>query len=130
MARFRPKNAASRPIHIMSSLKAGVTHCNRAARAVTPFSVSGDRPGYPGRRFITRTLRKLFQGTPGINPLDHSSNDPNGISRLAIRFVAPVLLSLTVMLVAAVLSIELLSTIRAWVGGESLYSKGQKKATY
>ncbi|HEY3850320.1 MAG TPA: EAL domain-containing protein [Steroidobacteraceae bacterium] len=57
-------------------------------------------------------------------------NDSNGISRLAIRFVAPVLLSLTVMLVAAVLSIELLSTIRAWVGGEGLYSKGQKNATY
>jgi diguanylate cyclase (GGDEF)-like protein len=34
------------------------------------------------------------------------------------------------MLVAAVLSIELLSTIRAWVGGEGLYSKGQKNATY
>jgi diguanylate cyclase (GGDEF)-like protein len=62
--------------------------------------------------------------------LDGSSNVPNGISRLAIRFVAPVLLSLTVMLVAAVLSIELLSTIRAWVGGEGLYSKGQKNATY
>lgn len=59
-----------------------------------------------------------------------SPNDSNGISRLAIRFVAPVLLSLTVMLVAAVLSIELLSTIRAWVGGEGLYSKGQKNATY
>lgn len=57
-------------------------------------------------------------------------NDSNGISRLAIRFVAPVLLSLTVMLVAAVLSIEVLSTIRAWVGGEGLYSKGQKNATY
>jgi diguanylate cyclase (GGDEF)-like protein len=65
-----------------------------------------------------------------MNPFDRSSNDPNGISRLAIRFVAPVLLSLTVMLIAAVLSIELLSTIRAWVGGESLYSKGQKNATY
>ena len=57
-------------------------------------------------------------------------NDSNGISRSAIRFVAPVLLSLTVMLVAAVLSIEVLSTIRAWVGGEGLYSKGQKNATY
>src|SRR6185437_10552848 len=57
-------------------------------------------------------------------------DDSNGISRLAIRFVAPVLLSLTVMLVAAVLSIEVLSTIRAWVGGEGLYSKGQKNATY
>ncbi len=34
------------------------------------------------------------------------------------------------MLVAAVISIELLSTIRAWVGGEGLYSKGQKNATY
>jgi diguanylate cyclase (GGDEF)-like protein len=59
-----------------------------------------------------------------------SPDDSNGISRLAIRFVAPVLLSLTVMLVAAVLSIEVLSTIRAWVGGEGLYSKGQKNATY
>ena len=58
------------------------------------------------------------------------SNDSNGISRSAVRFVAPVLISLTVMLVAAVLSIELLSTIRAWVGGEGLYSKGQKNATY
>ena len=34
------------------------------------------------------------------------------------------------MLVAAVISIELLSTIRAWVGGEGLYSKGQKNSTY
>jgi diguanylate cyclase (GGDEF)-like protein len=55
---------------------------------------------------------------------------PNGISRSAIRFVAPVLLSLSVMLIAAVISIEVLSTMRAWVGGEGLYSKGQKNATY
>ncbi len=55
---------------------------------------------------------------------------PHGESRSAIRFVAPVLLSLTVMLVAAVISMEVLSTMRAWVGGESLYSKGQKNATY
>jgi len=34
------------------------------------------------------------------------------------------------MLVAAVISIEVLSTMRAWVGGEGLYSKGQKNATY
>src|SRR5579863_9461781 len=54
----------------------------------------------------------------------------NAMSRSAIRFVAPVLLSLTVMLVAAVVSIEVLSTVRAWVGGEGLYSKGQKNATY
>ena len=53
-----------------------------------------------------------------------------GMSRSAIRFVVPVLVSLSVMLVAAVISIELLSTIRAWVGGEGLYSKGQKNATY
>jgi hypothetical protein len=52
------------------------------------------------------------------------------MSRSAIRFVAPVLLSLTVMLIAAVISIEVLSTVRAWVGGEGLYSKGQKNATY
>ncbi len=62
--------------------------------------------------------------------LHRSSDDSNGIPRLAIRFVAPVLVSLTVMLIAAVVSIELLSTIRAWVGGEGLYSKGQKNATY
>jgi diguanylate cyclase (GGDEF)-like protein len=61
---------------------------------------------------------------------DNNPNESNGTSRLAIRFVAPVLISLTVMLVAAVLSIELLSTMRAWVGGEGLYSKGQKNATY
>jgi len=54
----------------------------------------------------------------------------SGMSRSTLRFVAPVLVSLSVMLVAAVLSIELLSTIRAWVGGEGLYSKGQKNATY
>src|ERR1700679_418548 len=60
----------------------------------------------------------------------NQSNDSNKISRSAIRFVAPVLISLMVMLVAAVLSIELLSTMRAWVGGEGLYSKGQKNATY
>jgi diguanylate cyclase (GGDEF)-like protein len=53
-----------------------------------------------------------------------------GMSRSAIRFVAPVLVTLSVMLVAAVVSIELLSTIRAYVGGEGLYSKGQKNATY
>ena len=51
-------------------------------------------------------------------------------ARSAIRFVAPVLVSLSVMLVAAVISLELLSTIRAYVGGEGLYSKGQKNATY
>lgn len=51
-------------------------------------------------------------------------------SRSAIRFVAPVLVSLSVMLIAAVMSLELLSTIRAYVGGEGLYSKGQKNATY
>ncbi len=54
----------------------------------------------------------------------------NAMSRSALRFVAPVLLSLTVMLIAAVVSIEVLSTVRAWVGGEGLYSKGQKNATY
>lgn len=59
-----------------------------------------------------------------------SPTDSIGTSRLAVRFVAPVLISLSVMLVAAVISIELLSTLRAWVGGESLYSKGQKNATY
>src|SRR5258708_17351083 len=53
-----------------------------------------------------------------------------GRSRSTLRFVGPVLVSLSVMLVAAVLSIELLSTIRAYVGGEGLYSKGQKNATY
>ena len=50
--------------------------------------------------------------------------------RIALRFVAPVLLSLGLMLVAAALSVELLSTIRAYVGGEGQYSKGQKNATY
>ena len=54
----------------------------------------------------------------------------SGMSRSTLRFVAPVLVSLSVMLVAAVLSIELLSTIRAYVGGEGLFSKGQKNATY
>ena len=61
---------------------------------------------------------------------DNNPHESNATLRLAIRFVAPVLISLTVMLVAAVLSIELLSTMRAWVGGEGLYSKGQKNATY
>src|SRR5882724_3367680 len=59
-----------------------------------------------------------------------SNRGSTGMSRSAIRFVAPVLVSLSVMLVAAVVSIELLSTIRAYVGGEGLYSKGQKNATY
>src|ERR1700675_1789995 len=54
----------------------------------------------------------------------------SGKSRSTLRFVAPVLVSLSVMLVAAVISLELLSTIRAYVGGEGLYSKGQKNATY
>ncbi len=52
------------------------------------------------------------------------------LSRSTIRFVAPVLIALTVMLCAAVISLEVLSTIRAYVGGESLFSKGQKNATY
>jgi diguanylate cyclase (GGDEF)-like protein len=51
-------------------------------------------------------------------------------SRSAIRFLVPVLVSLGVMLIAAVASLESLSTMRAWVGGEGLYSKGQKNATY
>jgi diguanylate cyclase (GGDEF)-like protein len=54
----------------------------------------------------------------------------NVLSSSTIRFVAPVLVSLSVMLIAAVVSIEVLSTMRAFVGGESLYSKGQKNATY
>jgi len=53
-----------------------------------------------------------------------------GQSRSTIRFVAPILVSLAVMLLAAAISIEVLSTVRAWVGGESLFSKGQKDATY
>jgi diguanylate cyclase (GGDEF)-like protein len=65
--------------------------------------------------------------------MQYARRDPvglSGMSRSTLRFVAPVLVSLSVMLIAAVLSIELLSTIRAWVGGEGLYSKGQKNATY
>jgi diguanylate cyclase (GGDEF)-like protein len=53
-----------------------------------------------------------------------------GISQPTTRFVAPVLLALAVMLAASIASLEVLSTIRAYVGGESLYSKGQKNATY
>jgi diguanylate cyclase (GGDEF)-like protein len=53
-----------------------------------------------------------------------------GKSRSAFQFVAPVLISLIVMLAAAASSIEVLSTIRAWAACESLYSKGQKNATY
>jgi diguanylate cyclase (GGDEF)-like protein len=63
--------------------------------------------------------------SPGSSPIGSI-----GQSRSTIRFVAPILLSLAVMLLAAVISIEVLSTVRAWVGGESLYSKGQKDATY
>ncbi|HTY51474.1 MAG TPA: EAL domain-containing protein [Steroidobacteraceae bacterium] len=55
---------------------------------------------------------------------------PPGLARDTTHFVAPVMVSLAVMLVAGAFSIELLSTLRAWVGGESLYSKGQKDATY
>src|SRR5882762_11674571 len=65
--------------------------------------------------------------------MKHARGNPvglSGMSRSTIRFVAPVLVSLSVMLVAAVISLELLSTIRAYVGGEGLYSKGQKNATY
>jgi len=51
-----------------------------------------------------------------------------GLSRSAIRFVAPVLIALFVLLTAAASSVELLSIIRAYVGGEGLYSKGQKNA--
>jgi hypothetical protein len=45
-----------------------------------------------------------------------------GLSRSAIRFVAPVLIALFVLLTAAASSVELLSIIRAYVGGEGLYS--------
>ena len=60
---------------------------------------------------------------------DRNRPEP-GLARDTTRFVAPVMVALGVMLIGAVFSIELLSTIRAWVGGESLYSKGQKDATY
>lgn len=53
-----------------------------------------------------------------------------GVSQSTFRFVLPVLASLGLMWIAAVISLELLSTIRAYVGGEGLYSKGQKNATY
>ena len=46
------------------------------------------------------------------------------------RFSSPILATLLVSLLAAVVSLELLSTIRAYVGGEGLYSKRQKAATY
>jgi diguanylate cyclase (GGDEF)-like protein len=59
-----------------------------------------------------------------------SSLGSSDLSRSTIRLVAPVLTSLLVMLAAAVISVEVLSTIRAYVGGEGLYSKGQKNATY
>ena len=54
----------------------------------------------------------------------------NLAARSTIRFVAPVLVSLAAVLAGSVASIELLSSIRAYVGGEGLYSKGQKNATY
>ena len=50
--------------------------------------------------------------------------------RAVFRFVSPILALLLVSLLAAVVSLELLSTIRAYVGGEGLYSKRQKAATY
>ena len=62
--------------------------------------------------------------------LPDTHNSSGSPSRSTIRLVAPVLTALLVMLAAAVISFEVLSTIRAYVGGESLYSKGQKNATY
>jgi diguanylate cyclase (GGDEF)-like protein len=44
--------------------------------------------------------------------------------------VAPVLIALLGSLAAAALSLEVLSCIRAYVGGEGLYSKGQKNAAF
>ena len=55
---------------------------------------------------------------------------PVGARDSVFRFVSPILATLLVSLLAAVVSLELLSTIRAYVGGEGLYSKRQKAATY
>lgn len=52
------------------------------------------------------------------------------ISKSTLRLVTPVLISLAFMLVAASISVEVMSSIRAYVGAEGLYSKGQKDATY
>ncbi len=48
--------------------------------------------------------------------------------RLAIQTVWPFVLIIFVLLGAMTLSLEIMSTVRAFVGGESLYSKGQKQA--
>jgi diguanylate cyclase (GGDEF)-like protein/PAS domain S-box-containing protein len=51
-------------------------------------------------------------------------------SRSIARILSPLLVALVLTLGVAVFSLEVLSTIRAYVGGESMYSKGQKNATY
>ncbi len=55
---------------------------------------------------------------------------PGDPSPSVLRIVAPILAALFVTWLVAVISLELLSTIRAYVAGEGLYSKGQKNAAF
>lgn len=49
-------------------------------------------------------------------------------NRLVIQTVWPFVFIVIVLLITMMLSLELTSSVRAYVGGESLYSKGQKQA--
>lgn len=49
-------------------------------------------------------------------------------NRLVLQTVWPFVFIVIVLLIAMVLSLELMSSVRAYVGGESLYSKAQKQA--
>jgi diguanylate cyclase (GGDEF)-like protein/PAS domain S-box-containing protein len=60
------------------------------------------------------------------SPVSIDTIDPRSV----VRVVWPLLAALAIVLAVAIFSIEMLSTIRAYVGGESQYSKGQKNATY
>src|SRR5258708_1776617 len=86
----------------------------------------GSPNAHPLREHQAHTFRTMRMMKSGRSNRVRST----GMSRSAIRFVVPVLHPLSVLMAASIISIELLSTIRAWVGGEGLYSKGQKNATY
>jgi PAS domain S-box-containing protein len=56
---------------------------------------------------------------------------PNVAARASVRgVIVPFLVALSLMLLVALVSFEVLATLRAYVEGEGLYSKGQKDAVY
>ncbi|MBK1649435.1 putative bifunctional diguanylate cyclase/phosphodiesterase [Rhabdochromatium marinum] len=58
----------------------------------------------------------------------HKPQSSDSANRLVIQTVWPFVLIIAVLLAAAFFSLKLMSSIRAFVGAESLYSKAQKQA--